>query len=177
MSDSQETIDSRVARLEIGFANLTAQISQLVSAVGSHNDKLSSLGRPNWSLLIASFGILVPVLGFGFWVNQQTMTNMILPLQTRADRSEIDRSHLNNSVEKMDDAMDMLREEMRSNSATFRASLTEIETQFAAQSQLGNMRAAARQQTSALLWRKVYGEDLPNGEYFYNMSQNRSQTQ
>ncbi|HEY2538196.1 MAG TPA: hypothetical protein VGI28_01660 [Stellaceae bacterium] len=80
--------------------------------------------------------------------------------------SRTDRGQLNERVAKLEAALATEVADRRSDGATFGTHLGEIETQFHAVSDVGNLRGAQQERMNALLWHKAFGEDYPVGTFF-----------
>lgn len=167
-------LEGRITRVESEVKHMRAEMSAISSTLSTIAAQVANIGKPNWSTFIGFAGLLFPLIAAGYFFVTLNMQAVISPLASKSERSETDRFHLNASVASMDDRLNDLYAEVRSNSAKVSAQITEIETQFASTAQLSNMRAASSQQLVQLLWQKVYGEPLPDGEFFYNMSQTRA---
>lgn len=174
MSDPELSTESRLNLIEQEQRYLRGELQAISTSLQGITSRIAEIGKPNWSTFIGLAGLMFPVIAGGYFFVTLSTQNLVAPLVSKAERSEMDRSNLNVAVANLDDRLSGLTAEVKSNEAKISAQLVEIETQFSSAAQLANMRAAGRQQILQLLWQRSYGEPLPDGEYYYNMSQTRS---
>jgi hypothetical protein len=161
--------------------------TKLSAEIGPMANKLDVLGKPNWPLL-ASFMSVVFALIAGGWlviglkidaaispmtqtisamkVVEATTDAQLHQIQTvQQSRSQLvaDVSNLRTNVNSMYDSVQIMKEQQTKNSAA----LVEIETQFCGQDNLRSQIHASDLRWFAMLWHKVFGQELPIGNAFY----------
>lgn len=80
--------------------------------------------------------------------------------------SRTNRGELGARVAKLEANMGQETADRRAQEASFGTHLGEIETQFHAVSDIGNLRGAQQERLNAMLWQKAYGQSYPSQTFF-----------
>ena len=160
MSNMESSLSSFQNEVRAGFQNI--------------GERLSSQGKPNWQIWIGVMTLLITVMAGFIYFMKTEISNQVLPVSLKATASESDRHTLNDKVSKLDSISIKTERDLSNIQSALEVQLIEIETQFRSTGQMQNMRHANNQQLFGLLWKKVYGEDLPMSSYYPDMSRNKA---
>lgn len=142
------------------------------------NDRLSSIGRPNYALWLTAAGVAVSIFALAtaglFYFMKSEIANQVLPVAMKSASSETDRHKLNDQLREIDSRQVKNEKDVSNIQSSLRDQLVEVESQFRAVGQMQNMRHATNQQLFGLLWKQVYGEHLPMSSFYPDMSRNKS---
>ncbi len=164
---SADEADSvRIAKLEQSVAGLGAQMSGFNSQLNVISEKLNVIGRPNYLLFIAVVGVLLTLIGGGYFIVQLSIKTELSPVVAKADISEVDRAKLNQSFL----AAAERQSENRSDISRLGQQIVELETQIRATSQISNLQVSYEHTLKSILWREMKGYDLPGVLYFPDVS-------
>jgi len=163
------------------LANLSAQSeaqAQTLSAISTKlDDWMKTQGKTNWPLILTAIGALGGVVWGIFYAlsgsqeiarlqSQIVLMERVQPVLLSAENSKTDRDALNHRVDSNSDLIGALTGKVDSSEAALKERLREVETQFDKAGVIMNMKSAETQRMLGLLWKKVYGEDIPDIEYF-----------
>lgn len=173
----------RLTRTEGQVTQLTVNVAQLSADVRLLLDRVGTYGKPNWPVIIAGIGIAITILAtsisaFYFLTTLQTqsivsalVSTRISPMESKAEISIRDRQEIR-------DQLGVLQGKVSDNTVFFREnimkineSLREVETQFLASDQMRNIQLSSNMRWTAILWKKVYGDDFPTYEYYPSIAQ------
>jgi len=173
-----ESDGERIIRVEGDIASLKSSVSSIQGTLALMNDRLSSIGRPNYVLWLSAMGVALTIFtlatGGLFYFMKSEITNQVTPVSIKAASSEMDRHKLNDQVGEIGSRQAKNEKDVSNIQSSLKDQLVEVESQFRAVGQMQNMRHANNQQLFGLLWKKVYGEELPMSSFYPDMSRNKS---
>ncbi len=176
--------DRLLEKLEQQRVNSDASLAADVEPLRA---KLEALTRPNWVLITSCLSVLF-VLVTGAWlVTGLKIDQSLAPVALSLEQTKVSQAQL---AERTRQAENLLQERasasadianlktnysivterlasIRSEEARMAASLVEIETQFCGQDNLRSQIHAQDLRTQAMIWKKIYGEEMPIGNAFY----------
>ena len=150
MTDDSTPDVQRIARLETSLLGLQQQVSGIGSSVERLASEIRDARRPQWQLMLGVGGMLIMSVGMASSLILFVVTLLISPLSA----AQVEHTA---QVDRHQDRLDDLRQ----SSVSQGAALTEVETQFRALSNYRNLTDSHQDRLTALLWRRVYDEDLP----------------
>ena len=161
--------------------------AKLAADVEPLRTRLEGLMRPNWVLITSCLSVLF-VLVTGAWlVTGLKIDQSLAPVALSLEQTKVGQAQL---AERTRQAENLLQERastvadvvnlksnyaalserfaaIRSDEAKMSAALVEIETQFCGQDNLRSQIHAQDLRTQAMLWKKIYGEEMPIANAFY----------
>lgn len=165
-------LEVEVDEIKHSLAAFQKEMRTEIKALGA---QIAQRDRTNWPVLLVGAGLIITLAGGAFFVVKQEVNTKFSPLEASARVSEMDRDKLNAQASKNSGEIARLEREITVTQSTLKDQLVEVESQFRAVGQMQNMRHATNQQLFGLIWRKVYGEELPMSSFYPDMSRNKSQ--
>ncbi len=164
---SADEADSvRIAKLEQSVAGLGAQMSGFNSQLNVISEKLNVIGRPNYLLFIAVVGVLLTLIGGGYFIVQLSIKTEMAPVIAKAEISEVDRARINGAILTLSEHQGDNRAEL----SKLGQQIVELETQVRATAQISNLQVSYEHTLKSILWREMKGYDLPGVLYFPDVS-------
>lgn len=163
--------EREIDELKQSFASFQKEVRMEMRSLG---DKIAQREKTNWPVLLVGAGLIITLAGGAFFVVKQEVNTKFSPLEASARVSEMDRDKLNAQAGRNSSEIARLEREITVTQSTLKDQLVEVESQFRAVGQMQNMRHATNQQLFGLIWRKVYGEELPLSSFYPDMSRNKS---
>lgn len=190
--DEVLSLTSELANLKSSTQGSVGDLRASLNAVATKVEEKSKLNLPAIALALAIVPAIwlfvttyttseinravTPVISASAINSKQidSMSGSITTLQQltagsgRADESSVtDRKQLNDRVRQLESELSKETGERHSAATEGRVKLGEIETQFHAVSDLGNLRTVWQHRINALLWEKTYpGEHYPSEAFF-----------
>lgn len=154
-------LDARVSVVETRLDDIERTLRSVSGSLDEIGKAVAGIGKTSPSALLTNLGV-VAALGAGLWamairpVEQVTVSN---------------RASIATLTQETASAMSDLRADLvhhltgEGHPATQKM-FAEIETQFSAQSQMMNLRYQEQDRLMRMVWRRLYGEDLPPVDYW-----------
>lgn len=160
--------------MEGDIASLKGGVASIGETLRVMNARLSDIGKPNWTLWVSVLGVAVTVftlsIGTMFYFIKSDVANQIAPVASKAATSEMDRQKLNDQVLRLGNDLAEVRQTSMVNSMSEKERGIERETQNRAMAQFANIRHEQYLRLFGLLWEKEYGQSLPQGNFFPDIS-------
>lgn len=195
-----ESDNARQLLADKAEAGLRRVADKLDADIGPLRERLEAMSRPNWTGLTGTITVLFAIVAGGYTIMGLKIDTAINPnataivalqehqrqqdseisiatnratMSTQADMVSIgDRQQLNARMTTLEQTSSAGALDRRAYQASNTAALVEIETQFRALSHYVNTGKDSNGQLFGLLWKRVYGEDLPvtqfRPEFFRN---------
>lgn len=168
-----QSLAADVQVLKTQISGIAANVDGLVARQASFEKAVSESRQFKWPVAISAIGALaVIVTGLMHLIGLKTenaelrgrveTTERLAPISAKAEISERDRSEIRVLIGKNSDRIG----ESEKDTARIFEKTAEIETQFADQTRIANLRASELHRNISLLWRKCYGEEYPSIIYF-----------
>lgn len=167
----------RLATVETEVGSIRQDITHIKTTVDALAKAQQAAQATNWPFVISILTAAGMLLG-GLFVtsnlqNQNTaleskleIMEFVHPVVLSSEQSKVDRQHIHSKQEANSDRIGELVAKVDSNYAEYRSGVSEIEAQFKNVGTTGNLRHAEIQKMLSLLWEKVFGNPLPDIEYW-----------
>lgn len=176
MKAHEETDAERIIRVEADIASLKGSVSGIERSISIMSERLSGIGRPNYVLWVSAMGVAVTLFtlatGALFYFMKSEITNQVAPLTIKATSSEMDRNRLNDQVYRNADKLSEINQRMMANEAENNATFESVEMQDRALAQGANLRSAHHHMITSVIWEKIFGQRLPDLNYYPDPSIN-----
>jgi hypothetical protein len=150
----QEDLNARLASLETGFSEMRQTVVEIGGNVKALSNEFQASRRPQWQLLATMIGLLFSAI---------MMASAVLALAGKASISPIEARLM--GQQEVIERHDRRVEGLLTLTSPLDARFTEVETQFRMLSHLTNENFSEQDRFIAMLWHRVYGEELPkNGD-------------
>ena len=156
-SNAIAPLTSEYSALKSDQGALTGQVHDITSAQVAEDRQISNIAQQTTE----------NATGLKSLETEQSVLVQRSASSLEADsNSRTDRAQLNDRVAKVENSLAQEIGDRRSEDATLRTQLAEVETQFHAVSDDTNLRAAEQERLNSLLWDKAYGQKYPSGVFF-----------
>lgn len=168
-----EDFDTRLAKVETEISGMKEMIVGVVSNIHSIQTSLSSGKQTNWALILALVTAVALVIGGVYttlssetekWAlkSQMEMMAYAQPIIMAAEQSKVDRAELHSAASGNSTRISNLEASQAASQASVKERLRETETQLKNAGIIVNMNASNQASINGILWKKVFGEDLPH---------------
>lgn len=169
--------NERLTRVESAVANLAQEFTHVRADIASIAQVQSASRITNWPLIMTMIGAGASVLA-GLFVtlnarqeitslrSELEMVRYIQPVVVSAEQSRADRAAMHQKVDENSQKISLLAGQVSANHAEWRSNVAEIEAQFKGVGNISNLRSQEQQRILGLIWRKVYGEELPPNSFY-----------
>lgn len=177
MTDVPES--ERLTRVEGQVSQLAANVSQLSADVRLILDRIGTVGKPNWAVVVAAAAVMVTVVATSvstlylvssLQINttvSELKSSYIAPLESKAEVSIRDRGEIRAEISRIAEQLNRVDSRDQAAITGVQRDLTERETQNRAADQYHNVQWASTLRFVSLLWKRSYGEEFPDAVQYY----------
>lgn len=163
MTSKQE---SRITRLEADFEAMGRTLTGIADDVKS----IKASRDTNWQLLISTIAVFMALTGALWGLAIRPISVEIEYLKARTDvANEATSARIDTMTSSLSSKLTLIDSrvnESTANQRTTSSKLEEVETQFMWLADVMNLITQHEETVMAVLWREVYGQDMPRRDYW-----------
>lgn len=178
------SVFSRLTALETTLSSFGQRMGGLEGKMDSIQTAISSSKQTNWSLVIASLTLGGAIIA-GIYTSLSSKTELwsmqsrsdmmtyVQPIVAAAEQSRADRANLHERTESNGERLSLLESKQAAAEAALGETLKELESQMRNIGNIVNITKDNQEVVNSLLWKKAYGEDLPQTSFRPEMHRQR----
>lgn len=174
--ESQSSVQSRLATLESVVVSNGEDMKSVKSDIASIRAMMAASKQTNWGLitsLVAAVGMVIVGVYTTLssesekWAlkSQMQMMSYAQPIIMSAEQSRVDRAELHERTESNGSRLGALESKQAAAEASLGETLKELESQYRNVGNIVNISKDHQEVINSLLWKKVYGDELPQTNF------------